>query len=1143
MTSWARVSGKIIGTAAVVLCVAFMSAQMPQDRVLRSVDDAQVVTLSGNVYPLAQREFDQGQVAPETPLDRMILELRSSPAQQRALDRLVAAQHDPQSPWFHRWLTPAGFGARFGVSPRDLERVTAWLKRHGFTVDEIPAGRRMIVFSGVAAQVEEAFHTQIHQYRLRGVQHLSNADDPQIPAALEGVVGGVVSLHNFRRTPMNTGRRRLQPRAEITSGSAHYLFPADYAAIYDLGPLYAAGTNGAGVSIAIVGRSDINLSDVAAFRSYAGLSANAPQVIRAGADPGQVPGDMDESTLDVEWAGAVAPGAAVKFEPAASTQTSDGVDLSAAYIVNHAGAVVMSTSYGSCEQYMGASELAFYNSLWQQAASEGISSFVSSGDSGASGCDGGSSSRGSGAGVNGLCSSPYSTCVGGTEFNEGSNASQYWSTNNSASMGSALAHIPETVWNESGSNGGQGLWGSGGGVSTVYTQPSWQQGVSGAAAANGMRAVPDVSLTAAGHDGYVIVENGSMYVIGGTSASSPSLAGMMALLVQSKGGAGQGNANAGFYPLVNAAKNPFHATPSGNNSVPGVSGFTASGAAYNLATGLGSVDAASLVASWGSGSSGGGGTNPPGVDFKLTASAAGGTLLVGKSAALILSVSAGNSTVKKVTLAVSAPAGVSVALPPSLVPGSPVTVTIAVSAAAHAGAQNIVFTATDASGSQTAAYALTVTLPPTLSIAAQSNTVSIVQGTSGTVSFTVATGGSFVGSVALTPSALPAGVTAAWAGNPVSSILGASLTTVSLTLSAALTARVGTTSVVVTAAGDGLKATQNLAVQVVQAPGIVLTASPGTLSMMSMATTQIVVTAAPLGGVTVPANGAGSSVSIVSGLPYGIASQWSAPALTSSGAVAWTLTLSGSVSAAASVSTLAIAAQVTDATSGLVYPASQKVSLTVRLTPPTLSVSPAEALIPVVQGATAIDTFNFAAGGSFHGAVTLSVAGLPPGVSAAWSANPVTLAANAGSSVLTLTATPTVKPATAALTITAIGGGLTVVQRVTMQVQYAPALQATLARTSLTMRHDLTGSTSLVIAPVGGLSVSVTLSVSALPAGVTAAFSPAALSAPGGGATTLTITGSAQAHAGTTLLKITATGMDAQNNTYTVNQPLTLVLQ
>ena len=556
--------------------------------------------LQGSVHPNAQAEFDRGAAPAQTRLDRMMLLLRPSASRQAALDALVDAQHDPRSQDFHRWLTPNEYAARFGADAVDLERIQSWLQGHGFTVDEIPAAHRLVIFSGTAEQVTEAFHTEIHRYRVGGAEHVANAQDPQIPAALANVVGGIVSMHDFRRTPAMAAHRALHATPQWTLNDAHYLFPADFAVIYDLNPLYGAGTTGAGAPIAIAGRSNINLSDVEAFRASANLKDNNPSIILSGADPGIVPVDQDEATLDVEWAGAVAPAAAVMLVAAASTSATDGIDLSAQYIVNHALAPVVSVSYGSCEQQMGATELTFYNSLWQQAAIQGMSVFVASGDAGAAGCNLGSDAIGSTPAVNGLCSSPYSTCVGGTEFNEGTNVSQYWAETNQSNRGSALGYIPETVWNESGASGGAWLWASGGGISQVYAQPLWQQGVSGAGAANGMRAVPDVSLSAASHDGYIIYENGSNWIVSGTSAAAPAMAAIMALVVQSTGGVGQGNANAAIYPLAASGTGIFHATSSGSNTVPGVTGFAAGSQTYNLATALGSVDAALLVNGWGS---------------------------------------------------------------------------------------------------------------------------------------------------------------------------------------------------------------------------------------------------------------------------------------------------------------------------------------------------------------------------------------------------------------------------------------------------------------------------------------------------------------------------------------------------------------
>jgi subtilase family serine protease len=443
----------------------------------------------------------------------------------------------------------------------------------------------------------------------------------------------------------------VRPSSNLTK-SPSQVDKINFATIYDVNPLYTAGTDGAGISIALVGRSNIHLDDVATFRAAAGLAANNPAVVLPGTDPGLVKEDQDEATLDVEWAGAVAPAAAVKLVAGASTSSTDGVDLAAAYAVNHLLAQVVSVSYGSCEQAMGSTEMAFYNSLWEQAASEGITAVVASGDSGAAGCEAGSAATGTVAAVNGLCSSPYATCVGGTEFNEGSDATQYWAGTNGKSGATALGYIPETVWNESSANGGMALWASGGGASRVYRQPAWQQEVSGAAAANGMRAVPDVSLTAAGHDGYVTCENGSYWEVSGTSSAAPAFAGVLALVAQAGGKVGLGNANPALYGLVNAPVNPFHATQFGNNSVPGVPGFAAGGTDYNLATGLGSVDTASLVEAWGAG-----GTTRPALEINAEP---GSLLLIpGGTSTVTLHIAASGSFAGSVTLsAAGLPAGV-----------------------------------------------------------------------------------------------------------------------------------------------------------------------------------------------------------------------------------------------------------------------------------------------------------------------------------------------------------------------------------------------------------------------------------------------------------------------------------------------------
>src|SRR6202000_3026239 len=162
----------------------------PTARVTGSVDETRRFTLSGNLHPLARPENLLGDAPADFRMERMMLALRSDATQQAALDQLVAAQHDPASPYYHQWLTPEDFGQRFGVAESDVQAVVRWLESHGMQVEEVTNGRRLIIFSGTAGQVTQAFHTQIRRYQVNGATHFANATDPQIPQALAAAVGG-----------------------------------------------------------------------------------------------------------------------------------------------------------------------------------------------------------------------------------------------------------------------------------------------------------------------------------------------------------------------------------------------------------------------------------------------------------------------------------------------------------------------------------------------------------------------------------------------------------------------------------------------------------------------------------------------------------------------------------------------------------------------------------------------------------------------------------------------------------------------------------------------------------------------------------------------------------------------------------------
>lgn len=592
-------------------------APLAEPRVHREVRSDERIAMPGSAHPRARAQDDRGAVDDALRLDQMVLVLQPSAAQAQALAALQQAQQDPNSPEYRQWLSPQEFADRFGVAQADIDAITAWLTQQGFRIDEVSAGRRSIVFSGNARQVREAFGVKLRYYERSDRQrHIAHADPVQLPAALAEVVAGIASLHNFRSEPQHLARA-LGPAVsqanslatpQATYGNAHYLAAGDFHTIYNLKSVLAQGITGSGRTIAVIGRSNIALSDVTQFRNSMALPSNPPQIVNGGTAPGFVTGDELESDLDVQWAGAVATQATVKFVTTASTTTSDGITLSAQYAVNNNIGDVITVSYGLCESLMGASGVNFFNSLWQQATVQGQTVVVSSGDSGAAGCDLANATTATrGLGVNGICTSQFSTCVGGTQFNDTASPSTWWSGGNDAGGASALSYIPEVAWNESGANGGTGLYASGGGASTRFTKPSWQ--TTAGVPADGRRDVPDVSLNASGRVGYLVTSSDNAgrspttYVVGGTSASAPALAGILALVGQ-KTGYRLGNINPTLYGLANlqasTGKAYYNLITSGNNTVPGAAGFSASASTprYNQVTGLGTVNGAVFVNSY-----------------------------------------------------------------------------------------------------------------------------------------------------------------------------------------------------------------------------------------------------------------------------------------------------------------------------------------------------------------------------------------------------------------------------------------------------------------------------------------------------------------------------------------------------------------
>ena len=691
----------LTGMALVMTCTLAAQSAAVTSRIAGKIDETQRTTLRGAVHPLANAANDRGAVPDEMPVSRVHLMLKRSESQETALRQLIAEMHTPGTANYHKWLTPEAFGKQFGPSDEDVAKVTNWLSSHGFSVTAVNPGKQTIEFSGTAGQMRSAFGTQIHKYAVQGETHFSTANDPQIPAALAPVVGGFVTLNNFRAKShlRALGKASYDPKTDRavpawTEGTNNFaLSPGDYAVQYDLKPLYTAGINGSGQTIAIINESNINVARANLFRSLFGLPYNPPQVIVDGNDPG-IDGVNNpdgpnyasvEAYLDVEWAGAVAPQATVDLVIGADTELSHGLELAAEHAVYSNIAPIMSVSFGYCENGLG-NENVFLNSLWEQAAAQGITVLVSSGDNGSAGCDDDNTQdfATGGQAVSGWASTPYNVAVGGTDFyyssyqNSSALASQlstYWNTTSSPTTPtvSLLQAIPEQPWNDSqfglnvnnyftlnndtsiaaGSGGASNCalatYDSSGNTASCtggYPKPAWQSAAG--VPSDGVRDIPDVSLFAANgqNNSYYPIcaidgdcepaaSGGSIniYGVGGTSASTPSFAGMMALVNQKYGR--QGQANSVLYPLKKQFPAAFHDVLQGSNTVPceyaptvttnciavtgalqvvnssGVTitegeigtGTTAdynAAAGYNLATGLGTIDANQLVTNWGS---------------------------------------------------------------------------------------------------------------------------------------------------------------------------------------------------------------------------------------------------------------------------------------------------------------------------------------------------------------------------------------------------------------------------------------------------------------------------------------------------------------------------------------------------------------
>ncbi len=575
----------------VILLISFaVCLHAAADRIVGPVDAAKTVRLAGHVAAEVKGQYDRGPADPGAEISRVTMLLKPAPE----VEGFLLDLQTPSSRDFHRWLTPEQFGERFGASQNDVAKIVGWLTSQGLRVDQVAHGRHWVSFTGSAARMGRALHTEFRRYEVDGRIHVANSSDPSIPAAMAGVVSGFHGLHDFGVRPL------VRVRPQNNSGGSHALAPDDFATIYNVTPLYQAGFDGTGQKIVIVGDSGIDLTDIRAFRKRFNLPAADPQTVLVGADPAINP-DVIEADLDIEWAGAVARGATIIYVYARNFL--DAVQ----YAVDQNLGPVLSMSFGGCELINPTG----FRAVAQQAAAQGITMIAASGDWGSATCDVFDSvaQAGFGATVSFPGSLPEVTAVGGTQFADlGGN---FWAATNDGNGASALSYIPEQAWNEAAKD--NDLTASGGGPSALYSKPLWQAGP-GVPGGNA-RMVPDVALAASDWQyPYLFNTAGLAISAGGTSGGAPTFAGITTLLNQylvSKGGqAGLGNINPALYQLARSTTGIFHDITDGDNKVPcrqsspdcvgGLVGFSA-GPGYDPATGLGSVDAYKFVTGWSNG--------------------------------------------------------------------------------------------------------------------------------------------------------------------------------------------------------------------------------------------------------------------------------------------------------------------------------------------------------------------------------------------------------------------------------------------------------------------------------------------------------------------------------------------------------------
>ncbi|MEU9043216.1 MULTISPECIES: protease pro-enzyme activation domain-containing protein [unclassified Kitasatospora] len=562
------------------LALAAAIAVLPLTAVSLGVSAAQAATpnaaprvaLPNTVNPAVAHSDKKGDVPAEQQISVAVsLKLRNADA----LDRFLTAVATPGTPEFGKYLTPEQFTARFGPTQADVAQVKTYLAAQGLTVSDVSANRQVVNAHGTAAQVSQAFGTHESSYVDPQLQRAFFANDAaaSIPADLAGVVQGVSGLdnHAVRKNRLATPNA-IAPNAATATPNG--MAPAQYTGAYNLNK---TGADGTGTTVALWEFDGYSKTNLTTYDSQYGLTGPAVSTVSVdGANydskPGQGQGEVE---LDSEIVRGAAPKATQLVYEAPNSDQGE-IDMANKIVADNRASVI-SISWGSCEPDTTAASMTAVDNAFKQAAAQGISIFSASGDDGSRDCTR-STSGSTVKAVDFPASSPHQTGVGGTNLK----------------VSSSNTYSSESAWST-----------AGGGVSTVFSKPSWQTGtgVSGT-----MRTVPDVASNADPQSGFAIYTAGGWQVYGGTSAAAPLWSGYAAQFNQKAKAAGQpalGEASPRLYTVANSssAGSVFHDVSTGSNQ-----DFPAK-AGYDQVTGWGSPVADALTTAL---LGGGGTTTPPG---------------------------------------------------------------------------------------------------------------------------------------------------------------------------------------------------------------------------------------------------------------------------------------------------------------------------------------------------------------------------------------------------------------------------------------------------------------------------------------------------------------------------------------------------